>query len=88
MQYLDIVQAEDEAAAAEHLELQQAQAADRAQNGSSTVVKQDSTLKTAQKSLRMGFRSVPQLLQGFPPTYISAEQLEDPSQNTSKGLHV
>ena len=70
MQYLDIVQAEDEAATAERLELQQAQAADRAQNGSSTVVKQDSTPKAAQKSLRMGFRSVPRLLQASPPTYV------------------
>jgi len=88
VQYLDIVQAEDEAAAAEHLELQQAEAADRAQNGSSTIVKQDSTPKAAQKSLRMGFRSVPQFSQDFPPSYNSAEQLEDPIQYKSNCLHV
>lgn len=57
MQYLEIVQAEDEAAVAEELELQQAQTVGRAQNGSSA--KQASTSRKPQKTLRMGFRSVP-----------------------------
>ncbi len=69
MQYLEIVQSEDEAAAAEQLDLQQTQAVNRTHNGSNA--KQDSTPSgKPQKTLRMGFRSMPcaGFVQGCPLT--------------------
>ena len=56
VQYLEIVQAEDEAAAAEQLKMQQAQAADRAQNGSSSRQQGSPPKQKPRKALRMGFR--------------------------------
>ena len=56
VQYLEIVQAEDEAAAAEQLEMQQARAADRAQNGNSSRQQESPPKQKPRKALRMGFR--------------------------------
>ena len=57
MQYLEIVQAEDEAAAAGQQEQQQAQNLGRFHNGSNGKLDSTPTAKP-QRSLRMGFRSV------------------------------
>ncbi len=63
MQYLEIVEAEDAAAASESLELEQAQAAaasaaaaSAAQNGSSSKHEGLAHQQKPQRSLRMGFR--------------------------------
>lgn len=63
MQYLEIVEAEDAAAASESLELEQAQAAaaaaaaaSAAQNGSSSKHGGLAHQQKPQRSLRMGFR--------------------------------
>ena len=63
VQYLEIVEAEDAAAATERFELEQAQAAaaaaaaaSAAQNGSSTEHEGSTQRQKPQRSLRMGFR--------------------------------
>lgn len=59
LQYLEIVQAEDAAAAAERAEAHQAQAAGRAQNGNGARAPEPTPKPKPQQMLRMGFRSAP-----------------------------